>query len=230
MSETIVFSPSNLATYRDCPLKFHLQRTHVIKWQETGAKSRGIVLHECMEKAVKEGVATVSGWPDGVNVAFTQDLIRMLDKMKSYGAQVMPECELVVDRNMKSCDWWSDEAFLRARADVAVITDDVAVVIDYKTGKMYSKQDFQLRVEALLLHVLYKVPVVKWVLAYCDYGSTRSGKVDFTIGLDGVSDIIDLMKKAQNAAKNSYFPAKRNIFCKWCSVYHTEHCTASESW
>ena len=118
---------------------------------------------------------------------------------------------------------------LRARADALILHEEPSappLLIDFKTGRKWDTDAFQLRVETLLVHLLYDKPVIGYSYWYVDTGETVSDFVDFgSRGLDGVSDVVALMHEMQNAIKNNFFPAKRNKFCKWCDFYRTPLCT-----
>ena len=55
-----VFSPSNLMSFAACPRRFQGQSiTKEIKWKASSQKSRGTLVHGCLQKAVDEGMAAV---------------------------------------------------------------------------------------------------------------------------------------------------------------------------
>ena len=226
----ITFSPSNLSQYRLCPKKFWGQQTKMIVWKETRAKARGTAVHEALEIAVKDGIKRVSDWPSGLNVGYVQDTVRTLRGID--GAKILTEHEMAVDKNFKSCGWWDGDAFLRAKADLLCLKpEEYALVGDWKTGKIYPDMDFQLRVEALLVHALYHVNVVSWMLFYVDQGQTKKGIVDFTQGFAQVQDILDLMLEAKKTmGQGGPYLAKKNQFCRWCDWYHTPSCQDSRGW
>ena len=60
---------------------------------------------------------------------------------------------------------------------------------------------------------------------HVDTGEIHGGVIDFSSGLGDVTDIVDLMAEMQQSIKASYFPPKRNRFCKWCDFFKTSKCT-----
>ena len=226
----VVHSPSNLAQYVSCPRKYWGQRAKLIQWKETPQKLRGTAVHAALEQAVKDGPQAVKAWPDGIAHIYTQSVISDLRK-QALTAQLFTEHEMCVNDKYVSTGWWDDDAMLRAKADLILLWPDHAFIGDWKTGKIYPDSDLQLRVEALLVHVLYKVPVVNWSLFYVDYSQTKSGVVDFTKGVQQVEDIVLLMQKIKTLVETGgAFLPKKNKFCKWCDLYHGMYCEDSKGW
>ena len=63
-----VFSPSNMSTYRTCPRKFQAQTiTKELPWQATAQKSRGTLVHNVVEMALRSGIGARCWVPDGID-------------------------------------------------------------------------------------------------------------------------------------------------------------------
>lgn len=226
-------SPSNLTVFRQCPLKFWGQRAGLIMWKDSPAKARGTAVHECLETAVSKGVQEVTVWPENMDVGYVHKVLGTIDQQKQLpGMQCYTEHEMAVDQNFKKREWRDDDVFLRAKADLLLVTPgSTALIGDWKTGKIYPGMDFQLRVEAILVHVLYQVPFMSWALFYVDQGRTKTGTVDFRQGLAPVDDILQLMRDCYTRSnQGGVFTAKKNQFCRWCDFYHTPYCSDSKEW
>lgn len=226
-----VFSPSSLMTYGDCPRKFQAQSiTKELKWKPRKEKSRGSTVHECLRKALRFGLQAVSAWPSGMDPYYTHDKITAIRSGMTQGYHIETEKELVVNHDLKPTGWWDDDAMLRAKADLVVFPPSglVPLVVDYKTGKKWDDEDFQLRVEALLVHLVYGYPVVTYEYWYVDAGDTVDATIDFRNGYAPVEDIMKRMKDMNQAMKDNNFPPKRNKFCKWCDLYETPRCGYSK--
>ena len=225
------FSPSSISQFRDCPRKFKLIKDKVITWKETPAKERGTLVHKFMEESIN-GKANAT-CPNGVDIAYTQSLIQRfrtpLDKRI-----LLLEHEMCVTDTWKPCGWFDDNVLIRARADVLMLDPEkeYALIGDFKTGKIYPGMDLQVRVYALLCFVLYGMKHMDWELYYLDQGKTKSGQLDFVDGLAPVQDVLDYIHSALDySANNNYFPANKNIFCRFCDVYHKrEYCPESLGW
>lgn len=211
----IVFSPSRLSTFRDCPRKFYGQISGGIKWQGTKQKSRGTKLHSFMQDAVR------LGWPDSgltdttVDAGYARGVV---DALRAMPAETFIEHEMAMTAQGRACDWWAGDAFLRARADIMLLPKDDSPILvgDIKTGKNWDDDHLQLRIECLLAHIIYQRPVIKYQYWYIDQGETEEGLIDFRNGLGPVRDIYALLREATLAVKNNDYPARANRFCKWC--------------
>lgn len=227
-----VYSPSSIQTFLNCARKFQAQSlTKEIKWQATSQKSRGSLVHTAIQKAMREGIQAVPMFPDGLDVAYTQTKIQNVRGLVAEGWTVHTEHELTITKDLQEAPggWWDDNAWLRARADAIVLPPDPTVspvmLIDIKTGRIYDRDGFQLRVECLLAHIIYKAPVVCYSYWYVDQSQSVSDTLDFNAnGMGKCRDILEAIQKMQFAMDNNYFPATKNKFCKWCGLYKTPGC------
>lgn len=230
----IVFSPSQLAQYRDCPRRWWGFRARLLQWKDSPQKARGTAVHESLATALMEGPEKVASWPEHMNVPYSQHVVQQVRGLAASGMALHTEMEMCINEAFEMADWWDDDALLRAKADIVCKPEEngrAVFIGDWKTGRVYPGADFQLRVEALLAHVLYGAPQVHWALFYVDQGETKKGLVDFTKGIDAVQDVLELMRSMNTIAEQGGpYEAKQNKFCRWCDWYHTEHCTDSNKW
>lgn len=221
-----IMSPTGISSYRDCPRRFYEQYiTKFIKWQTSPAIVRGNDVHALVEEAVKVGFDPSANWPEGVNLGYVEQVVNEARAAIDAGAIPTIEHELVVTNKLQPAKdgWWAADAWLRAKADLTLLTDR-PLVVDIKTGKKWQSDHLQLRLEALLMHFIYRKTQVDYAYWYVDSGETVTGSCDFTNGLDDVQDIISTIRTLQRAiAENSFFP-KRNKFCNWCVLRGTEKC------
>lgn len=225
----IVFSPSNLMQWQTCPRKFWGQSiAKLIKYKESAQKNRGMEVHTAIQNAMKYGLDRVTAWPDGLNTYYVQDMVTECRKQMAEGAQLFIEHELVIDRGFRKAPqgWWDENAYLRAKADALILpaTSIPPLLVDIKTGKKWDSDDFQLRVEALLVHLIYDKDVVNYAYWYVDQGDTVDGSIDFRNGLGQVQDVVDAMKQMGIDLKLGTFMPRKNRFCKWCDFFETSNC------
>lgn len=224
-----VFSPSNMSTYRTCPRKFQAQTlTKELPWQATAQKSRGTLVHNVVEMALRSGLDAVTSWPEGIDLDYTRNSVAAVRESAANGGQVLIEEELTLNKTFSPTPegWWDKTAFIRARADAVIIPAGGVppLVVDIKTGKKWDDDDFQLRVNTLLLHFVKKFPVIRYEYWYVDSGETFGSTIDFARGLSPVQDVIELMKEMNISIRDGYFPSQKNKFCKWCGLHGTPSC------
>lgn len=225
----IILSPSNMSTYRDCPLRFY--GSSVIKdipYKASASKSRGMVIHSNLEKCLRLGWQDDISWDDTFCKSYAWSKVEIA-RERCATHSLFIEHEMAINKAASKCGWWDEDALLRAKADAIFVpkanaADPRIHLIDIKTGKKWDDDDFQLRVECLLAHIIYQVPKVHYEYWYVDTGQTVDGVIDFTHGLTPVQDIYDLMHDMLASIKMQYFPRQPNKFCKWCAYYKTEKC------
>lgn len=224
-----VFSPSNIMTYKQCPRKFWGQSvSRLIKYKPTKQKSRGILIHEQVQDALRDANTFGKLQEDiKLDVSYTGDRVASVHSDRNYGYKLHIEHEMCMSRNGARVGWWDNNAFLRAKADAFLLHDDKEKpvrVIDIKTGRCWDDDDTQLRIEALLAHIVYGRPLVTYEYWYVDEGETVGSTIDFRNGLDPVRDLYQTIGEIDRAIKNNDFPCQSNRLCKWCDFFQTINC------
>lgn len=225
------FSPSNIMNFIQCPRKFagtSIWKT--IKYKPTKQKSRGMMLHEQIQDAMREmDKFDVIRKDTTLDAQYTYGAVQGVHDLRRMGYQLLIEHELCMTKQGQMVGWWDDKAFMRAKADAFLLHHDPNMyvqIIDIKTGKNHDKQNIQLRIEALMAHIIYQRQLVQYQYWYIDQGETEYGMIDFSKGLAPVMDLYDTMQEMQQSIKNNDFPATKNSLCRWCDFYRTENCDA----
>lgn len=226
----VVLSSSNLQTFRQCPRKFYGQSiTKQLVLKPSKQKTRGTQIHGLMERALQTGWTDEIGgqFDNQVDISIVKDTVKFVEGLRKIGWDLRIEHEMCVDRQCTPCGWWDEKAGLRAKADVVLVpenTDDTLFIGDIKTGKKWDEDSFQLRVEALLGHIIYESKEVAYYYWYIDSGDIVHASIDFSRGLADVRDVLDVIKDCRQSIKNNYFPPVENRFCKWCDWYKKKEC------
>lgn len=224
-----VFSPSSVMTYMTCPRKFWGQSiAKIIKWKPSKQKSRGTLLHEQIQDALRHPEKFDKVQQDTqLDAQYVYDRVSDVQEFRNMGHKLYIEHEMCMNKAGVQVGWWDDKAFLRAKADVVLLHDDpnqLVRVIDIKTGRNWDNNAVQLRLEALLAHIIYHRPLVRYEYWYIDQGETEEGVIDFRHGLAPVQDLYDTMREMGTAIKNNNFPCQRNNLCRWCEFHQTKDC------
>lgn len=133
-----------------------------------------------------------------------------------------PEMELGVNAIGRPVDFWDKDGFLRGKLDVPILlTTDVAVLLDWKTGNV-REDPFELEIGALLLQA--RRPELRKIYGkYVWLKEDRSGQThdvsDTVRTWRRVNDIMDEVKACTQAAKT------RGPLCGWCPVTDCQHNT-----
>jgi hypothetical protein len=209
----LVFTYSNLSTYLTCPEQFH--RRYVKKdlgpYVQSAAARQGDVVHAALEARVGAGrplPAELAAWE------------RFASPFDGRGARV--ELKLAVDQHGKGCGFWDDQAWLRGKLDLVVLSADSAFLLDWKYKAYLSKvgayeSPFELELHALLLA--------------CNEGQRAkvTGHYGYETGLSRAYDLSDtkgtwtrvrgIAQDIERDQQAGEWERKRNGLCKaWCDV------------
>lgn len=229
----MIFSPSALKTFVQCPYKFKAQYIDKsIKWEQSESAKRGEQLHALMETACNHGWDSVK-WTDSVSEQYAKQFVGSVWKMKDAGWTVQTEVSLATDGYGNALDFWDKEPqnFLRCRVDLMAThpEKDLVIIYDWKSGKAYDLDRLQLQVNAMCA-----VPVTnktKYSVAFCylDNGAVKSESIDVTnvtaresnptvLANSPCVDAQNAINGALKAIEFSNYPQTKNRFCAWCQV------------
>ena len=214
------WSYSRLTVFEQCPYRAKLAYVDKVPEPERPlppgktehANDRGTRIHLAAEMYVKEDIELIPELGK-----FTEDLTEL--KRQYQVGKVSLEGEWGFNRDWAPTAWMSPETWLRVKLDALVwLTDETALVIDYKTGKKYGneiKHGEQANLYQLATFMRY--PELKHVtteLWYTDQDEVSRMKFTREQGLKFFKHFDDRGAAITNA---TVFPPRPNIFnCKWC--------------
>lgn len=155
---------SSINTYYTCPRQYKLTYvTPVIPYQETDATRWGTEVHLALEEFCRDGKPL----PENC-----QDYAKYGEKLKSLPGEKFYEIQCAVDASFKPVDFDDKSAVLRGIIDVLVVNGSVALVNDWKTGKVKPDSD-QLKLFAGFVMAKFpEVNTVKTVYAWLAHKQT----------------------------------------------------------
>lgn len=228
-------SPTSLKVFHQCARKYHAQYiTKELPWMQSEAAARGDRLHKLMEEAINRGWEDVSWYqteePSNVyNTAY--NFYEAIIKLKDSGWNIQTELETATDGLGNSTEWWGKDSWLRSKIDVCAThpNKDFAIVIDWKTGKIYDEDRIQLDVNAITLKPITGFNNYKVMFAYLDQNIIKN--YDVTVDLDKprefdllhnagtkLMDIMVVIHTLKDYTARNFWPCTKNKFCNWCKV------------
>lgn len=226
-------SPTSLKTFQQCPQKYYRQYiTKELEWKQSAAAARGDKLHKIMEEAC-DLVWKTSAWLDETqqvhDTAYSFWLA--VDKLQQNGWSVQTELETAIDGMGNATGWWDKDSWLRSKIDVCAThpNKDYAIVIDWKTGKVYDEDKIQLDVNAMTLKPITGLSNYKVMFAYLDQNIIKNYDVvvdldkprEFDILKDAGTKLMDTMlviHTLKDYTARDFWPCTKNKFCNWCGV------------
>lgn len=150
------WSFSSIKTFQQCPRKYyHLKVVRDISEPETDEMRYGTVFHEAAEHYVMNDTPL----PEAFKFAKSA-----LDGLKNRPGRKLCEYEMGLTANLEPCGFSDPRVWWRGIADLIIIEDDVARVLDYKTGKSAKYADAG-QLELMALAVFKHFPEVAKVKA-----------------------------------------------------------------
>lgn len=234
MKKINAWSHSRVVVFEQC--KFHAKLQFVDRipeperplkpGQTEHANDRGTRVHEAAEKYVIGGVELVPELEK-----FAPEFTR-LRELKAEGKASL-EGEWAYDKNWGSVAWMSSDVWCRIKCDVVVfLTEETAVVIDYKTGKRFGnevKHSEQMQLYQLGVFLRYpKIQRVTVELWYLDLDELNSMEYRRDQGLR----YADSFARRGNAMTTceDFVPNPNAYSCRWCPYKPVErggtgHCS-----
>ena len=89
---------------------------------------------------------------------------KALTSLRDRKGDKLCEIKLGITENLEACDFYAKDVWFRGIADLVILDDDLAWVVDYKTGKSAKYAD-KGQLELMALGVFAKYPQIKTVRA-----------------------------------------------------------------
>lgn len=208
----IIYTYTMLAAYKNCG--HQMFRRYIKKDQpyvETKEMKWGNDVHTAFEQRVGTGKPlpeTMRQWE-----AFAAPL---------DGRNAVVEQKLGITWQGRATGFWDSDCWLRGKVDVAIISNDKAFLVDWKTGKSSYEDLFELEVGALLLKAKYpELTLIKG--HYTWLKENRIGQAyDLSRFVGTWKEINRLVALIEADRASNEFEKKRSGLCSWCDVKDCE--------
>lgn len=249
MPKMIPISPSSLRMFAQCPFKYEAR--YIKKLFKVDGTSEPLVygnlVHKGLEfrlkhspgfdllayfqqEASREGLSHCGSKFKSV-VSNTSQLLSNLDRMMASGWAVYVEREVAIDGDGRVCGWWDDRCFMRTKLDALLVSPDESeiIILDWKTGKASSINEFQLDFNGLALVPEYGLRKYAALDFLVDSGEVKKFEIEVDIALpkhvaadsymqSKQCQVIQKIKDLMEAHVLNKFPAQPGRFCRWCEL------------
>lgn len=211
----VAWSFSVLEMFENCAFKYWWVRiakkgSDINKWNASGDRE-----HDHFQQYLKMGLQLP---------AELSSYTPMLDRIKAAPGQMLVEPKMAIDLNFAPCrgnDW--DRVWLRVNSDVLVINGSKAAYFDWKSGKVYPKDD-QIELTALMLFQQYpEVQQVNGGLVFYKHGKVHPLIVRREQAPLLWNSFIARVKEMELAIKSDHFPKTQNPLCDYCPVHDCQY-------
>jgi len=206
---TLSHSYSAIKLYENCPLRYYRQRVLKDIVDEGGEASRyGERIHAMLEARLK-------GEDLPQEVERYEPLCRSVEHLGRRG-EVYIEKELVLNKNLTPTGWWSEDAWLRSKLDVLVVSGQDAVVMDWKTGKRRPDM-FQMHLFAA--QVFKHFPDVNHIKTSLVWLKDLSMDTEQHVRSDSAviwGEVMSRIQRIEASLEHDTWPAKPSGLCRYC--------------
>ncbi len=214
------WSYSSVNTFKQCPKKYyHLKVAKDVKDRGNAATAYGSRVHSAAEKYIRDGK------PLEREYKFLQGT---LDAFNSIEGDKHCEIRLGVSKDdgaFKPARFFGGDVWYRGIADLLIINEDKAYLIDYKTSKTANYADTkQLDLLAGAVFINYpEVKKIKSALSFvvCNGFVTKEHTVDMYKSYIGTFD--EALEQIEVATTTDVWNAKDGPLCAYCPVVSCEH-------
>jgi len=215
---SITWSYSSIGLFDQCPKKYyHLRVIKDIVEPETEHLTYGKMVHEAAEKYIRDGE------PIPEKFLF---IAPVLDVLKEIPGRKLCEHKMGLTEDLEPCGFFDKNVWFRGVVDLLIIQDDLAHIVDYKTGKSAQYADTK-QLELMALAVFKHFPLVERIKAGLAFlVSEDFVKANFTKyeAPERWLTWIQQTDKLTAAYDNNVWNAKPNFTCKkFCPVKDCEH-------
>lgn len=226
----MALSHSRLSDFNQCPRKFYLK--YIAKAENFQMKQedksihlvRGDNVHKALEaylvkrKAGQENIPP-SSLPE---VEGARPLIEKFIDLFGIDS-VHPEAQVSINDEWQQVEWFDKKSYYRAIFDLICLSNDVAVIGDYKTGKF---KDYvpdngmgQLELSSAIALSLWPVNEVKTIYMFVDHRKT----INRTYSRKDHTRLVDhFVTEHDKVNSEANFDPKTNQFCTWCEAVKSQ--------
>lgn len=210
------WSYSKLKNYETCPKRYYnIDVAKAVKEEESEQLQYGNALH----KALAEAISGKNPLPKPF-AGFEQ----WVEKVTASEGTILVEQQLAIRQDMSPTEWFGKDAWYRGIADVIKIVGPVAVVLDWKTGKIL-EDGVQLALMAQCVFAHHpQIEKIRTEFVWLKEDATT--RADFTRE-DMVkvwAGLLPRVTELEAAHTSANFPPKPGYLCrKWCPVTSCPH-------
>lgn len=207
----IQWSYSSLKDFLNCPKQYYevkIAKNFVKK--ETEQMLYGKEVHKALENYVRDNTPLAKNY---------ERFKTLLDALIEIPGQRFPEFEMALKRDRTPCNFHDENRWVRGIADLVIVDDDTAYVVDYKTGSNKRPDPDQLKLMALMIFSHFpEVNRIKAGLLFVMHNSF----LDEEYNRQEINKLWAVFEpklaRLHAAYENDIWPTTPTGLCGWCPV------------
>ncbi len=215
------WSFSKLKNYETCPKRhYHVDVARDVSEPESEELKFGNMLHDYLAKRLGP-----SKLPLPEPLKMYEKYAAKVDMPINYPqGKLLVEQKLAITKDYEPCDWRSNTAWYRGIADVLKVIGPVALLVDWKTGKV-SEESQQLVLAAACVFAHYpQVKKVRAEFVWLKFDATTREDIAREDMPMMWANLMPRIAELQAAHEKVIYPPKPGHLCrKWCPVKACPH-------
>lgn len=210
------WSYSKLKNFESCPKRhWHVDIKRDIKEPEGEALLWGNAVHKALADRVEKGT------PLPKTMA---DYEKWAERILVGGGRVLVEQKLAITKDFGPTSWFGDDAWYRGIGDVIKIVGPVALIVDYKTGKIL-EDGSQLALMAACVFAHHpEVRKVRSEFVWLKEDATTRADFERSAMASFWRNIWPRIEMLEQAQATTSYPPKPGALCRrWCPVTVCPH-------
>jgi CRISPR/Cas system-associated exonuclease Cas4 (RecB family) len=220
--KALQLSYSKLNTYENCPRQFKAK--YVTKTYPDEGDNQYFIHGHKIHKQLEQQVLFMQGKGEQVKLhSEAQSAIGIIQGVLDKFEEIYVEQKISVDVDFSIVPWFDRSTYYRAVMDLVAKRPGLAMLIDWKTGKVREYDDKptgQLHLAAAML-LSTQQDVDKVVTAYCFVGHNHT--IPKTFHRKDLNELIDPFHEAWHVIdEDEEFLPKKNSNCYFCAINPAE--------
>lgn len=223
---TFAWSFSQLSRFRNCPRQYyHLNVAKDFKEIEGDANKWGQRVHDAMAKRIVKSTPL----PEGME-QWEKWAVHVLRDISPDPDGLFIERKMAVTRDegrLKPCEFFDRhvEPWLRVVLDVLKIDEDMAFILDWKTGRRMDIDSLQLPISAAVVFAHYpNVEIIKTQYVWLAQDASKEETIERADLRKHWAQIAPQVERMVNSIRDRSWPAQPSGLCvKHCPVTTCEY-------
>ena len=210
------WSYSKLKNFESCPKRhYEIDVTKRIKEEESEQLTYGNNLHSAIAARIKDGT------PLPAPYTFLEE---WAERVLTGEGTVLVEQKLAITKELQPCEFFARDAWFRGVADVIKIVGPVALVLDWKTGKVLDDA-VQLALTAQCVFAHHpQVQKIRAEFVWLKEDATTRGNYARADMVQLWNNLTPRLEALEHAHNTTSYPARPGSLCRrWCPVSDCPH-------
>jgi CRISPR/Cas system-associated exonuclease Cas4 (RecB family) len=209
--EVIKWSYSGLKDYVTCPRQYYEVKVAKNFFKRpTEQMLYGTAVHSALENYVGKGEPLKKNY---------ERYRPMLDALLEIEGDRLPEYRMALNADLLPCDFYAQEYWVRGIVDLLIINDDLAHIVDYKTGSAKYPDVKQLKLMALMTYAHFpQVKRIKAGLLFVAHNTFIDEEYVRDSSENLWKDFLPDLQRLNLSYEHDKWPENPTPLCGWCPV------------